>query len=335
MAGMFAKSADLKEYWRLLSRAEDGISEVPATHWSAEDFFNENPKTPDHVYCKRGGFLPGISFDPAEFGIPPSSLEATDTSQLLGLVAAKLALKDAGYDDTRPFDRDRASVIIGVTGTQELVIPLGARLGHPLWRKALDAEGVDTQTADAVIARIADGYVPWQENSFPGLLGNVVAGRICNRLDFGGTNCVVDAACASSMSAINLAILELEAGRSDMVISGGIDTLNDIFMHMCFAKTQILSPTGDAKPFSSEADGTVLGEGIGLLVLKRLEDAERDKDRIYAVIKALRSSSDGKSQSIYAPRPEGQEKALRRAYQAAQVDPATVGLVEAMVPAPA
>jgi len=329
MAGMFAKSADLKEYWRLLSRAEDGISEVPATHWSAEDFFNENPKTPDHVYCKRGGFLPGISFDPAEFGIPPSSLEATDTSQLLGLVAAKLALKDAGYDDTRPFDRDRASVIIGVTGTQELVIPLGARLGHPLWRKALDAEGVDTQTADAVIARIADGYVPWQENSFPGLLGNVVAGRICNRLDFGGTNCVVDAACASSMSAINLAILELEAGRSDMVISGGIDTLNDIFMHMCFAKTQILSPTGDAKPFSSEADGTVLGEGIGLLVLKRLEDAERDKDRIYAVIKALRSSSDGKSQSIYAPRPEGQEKALRRAYQAAQVDPATVGLVEA------
>jgi len=329
MAGMFAKSADLKEYWRLLSRAEDGITEVPATHWSAEDFFNADPKTPDHVYCKRGGFLPGISFDPAEFGIPPSSLEATDTSQLLGLVAAKMALKDAGYDDTRPFDRDRASVIIGVTGTQELVIPLGARLGHPLWRKALDAEGVDTQTTEAVIARIADGYVPWQENSFPGLLGNVVAGRICNRLDFGGTNCVVDAACASSMSAINLAILELEAGRSDMVITGGIDTLNDIFMHMCFAKTQILSPTGDAKPFSSQADGTVLGEGIGLLVLKRLEDAEKDQDRIYAVIKALRSSSDGKSQSIYAPRPEGQEKALRRAYQAAQVDPATVGMVEA------
>jgi len=329
MAGMFAKSADLKEYWRLLSRAEDGISDVPATHWSAEDFFNEDPKTPDHVYCKRGGFLPGISFDPAEFGIPPSSLEATDTSQLLGLVAAKMALKDAGYDDTRPFDRDRASVIIGVTGTQELVIPLGARLGHPLWRKALNAEGVDAQTTEAVIARIADGYVPWQENSFPGLLGNVVAGRICNRLDFGGTNCVVDAACASSMSAINLAILELEAGRSDMVITGGIDTLNDIFMHMCFAKTQILSATGDIKPFSSKADGTVLGEGVGLLVLKRLEDAEKDKDRIYAVIKALRSSSDGKSQSIYAPRSEGQEKALRRAYQAAQVDPGTVGLVEA------
>ncbi|MCP3951769.1 MAG: SDR family NAD(P)-dependent oxidoreductase [Desulfobacterales bacterium] len=329
MAGMFAKSSDLKEYWRLLSRAEDGITEVPPTHWSTEDFFNDDPKKPDHVYCKRGGFLPDISFDPAEFGIPPSSLEATDTSQLLGLVAAKEALKDAGYDAGKQFDRDRASVIIGVTGTQELVIPLGARLGHPIWRKALDAEGVDPQISEAVISRISDGYVPWQENSFPGLLGNVVAGRICNRLDFGGTNCVVDAACASSMSAINLSILELEARRSDMVITGGIDTLNDIFMHMCFAKTQILSPTGDAKPFSSQADGTVLGEGVGLIVLKRLADAERDQDRIYAVIKALRSSSDGKSQSIYAPRAEGQEKALRRAYRAAGVDPATIGLVEA------
>ncbi len=329
MAGMFAKSSDLKEYWRLLSRAEDGITEVPPTHWSTEDFFNDDPNKPDHVYCKRGGFLPGISFDPTEFGIPPSSLEATDTSQLLGLVAARRALHDAGYDSGKQFDRDRASVIIGVTGTQELVIPLGARLGHPIWRKALVAEGVDPRTTEAVISRISDGYVPWQENSFPGLLGNVVAGRICSRLDFGGTNCVVDAACASSMSAINLAILELEAGRSDMVITGGIDTLNDIFMHMCFAKTQILSPSGDAKPFSSQADGTVLGEGVGLVVLKRLADAERDQDRIYAVIKALRSSSDGKSQSIYAPRVEGQEKALKRAYRAAAVDPATIGLLEA------
>ncbi len=329
MAGMFAKSEDLKAYWRLLSRAEDGIDEVPPTHWSTTDFFNEDPKKPDHVYCKRGGFLPNISFDPVEFGIPPASLEATDTSQLLGLVAAKRALRDAGYHEQKDFDRNRASVIIGVTGTQELVIPLGARLGHPIWRKALEAEGVDAQTTTAVVRRISEGYVPWQENSFPGLLGNVVAGRICNRLDFGGTNCVVDAACASSMSAINLAILELEAGRSDMVITGGIDALNDIFMHMCFAKTQILSPTGDAKPFSKTADGTVLGEGVGLIVLKRLADAEKDNDRIYAVIKALRSSSDGKSQSIYAPRAEGQEKALRRAYRAAAVDPATVELVEA------
>ena len=176
---------------------------------------------------------------------------------------------------------------------------------------------------------IAESYVPWQENSFPGLLGNVVAGRISNRLDLSGTNCVVDAACASSFAAVHVALLELVSGRSDVVITGGVDTLNDIFMHMCFAKTQILSPTGDARPFSKDADGTVLGEGIGMLVMKRLADAERDGNRVYAVIRGIGASSDGRSQSIYAPSIEGQERALEAAYADAGVDPGTVELVEA------
>ena len=180
-----------------------------------------------------------------------------------------------------------------------------------------------------MVQRISEAYVPWHEGSFPGLLGNVVAGRISNRLDLGGTNCVVDAACASSLAAVNLAMLELASGRSDMVITGGADAINDIFMHMCFSRTQVLSFTGDARPFSRDADGTVLGEGIGMVVLKRLADAQRDGDRVYAVIKAIGSSSDGKSQSIYAPRKEGQVKALGRAYAGAGVDPASVGLVEA------
>jgi len=161
------------------------------------------------------------------------------------------------------------------------------------------------------------------------LLGNVVAGRICNRLDLRGTNCVVDAACASSLSAVHLSMLELQSGRSDMVVTGGVDTLNDIFMHMCFSKTHTLSATGDARPFSKDADGTVLGEGIGILVLKRLNKAERDGNRIYAVIKGLGSSSDGKSQSIYSPRSEGQARALRAAYNNAGINPASVQLIEA------
>jgi len=325
----FPKSSGLKDYWRLIFHGEDAISEVPSTHWSPEDYFDDDAKRPDHTYCKRGGFLAPIMFDPTEFGIPPNTLEATDTSQLLSLLAAKLALKDAGYDNGKPFDRDRTSVILGVTGTQELVIPLSSRLGFPKWRRALEAAGVSADVTENVMTRISRSYVPWQENSFPGLLGNVVAGRICNRLDLGGTNCVVDAACASSMSAIHLALLELYAGRSDMVITGGVDTLNDIFMHMCFSKTHILSPTGDARPFSKDADGTVIGEGIGLLIFKRLEDAEKDGDRIYAVIRGIGSSSDGKSQSIYAPRAEGQAKALQMAYQKAGVDPLTIGLLEA------
>ncbi len=329
MGCFFPKSSGLKEYWRLLFHGEDAISDIPETHWLTKDYYDEDPKKPDHIYCTRGGFLNPVSFDPTEFGIPPSSLEATDTSQLLGLVAAKAALKDSGYEDGKPFNRDRTSVILGVTGTQELVIPLGARLGHPVWRKALESSGIAPEKTREIIQKISDSYVSWQENSFPGLLGNVVAGRICNRLDLGGTNCVVDAACASSLSAVHLAIMELWSGRSDMVITGGVDTLNDIFMHMCFSKTFVLSSTGDVRPFSKDADGTVLGEGIGIFVLKRLEDAENDGDKIYAVIKALGSSSDGKSQSIYAPRASGQAKALQMAYNHAGIDAATVELVEA------
>ncbi len=329
MGCFFPKASGLHEYWRLIFKGEDGITDIPETHWSPDDYFDKDPKKSDHIYCKRGGFLSAVPFDPTEFGMPPSSLEATDTSQILGLLAAKMALENAGYGQNADFSHSRTSVILGATGTQELTIPLAARLGHPIWRKALHNSGIEPDKAEEVIKKISDSYVSWQENSFPGLLGNVIAGRICNRLDIGGTNCVVDAACASSMGAIYLALLELSSGRSDMVVTGGLDTLNDIFMHMCFARTFILSPTGDSRPFSKNADGTVLGEGIGLLVLKRLEDAERDGNRIYAVIKGIGSSSDGKSQSIYAPKPEGQLESLRIAYESSDTDPASVELVEA------
>ncbi|MDJ0989732.1 MAG: beta-ketoacyl synthase N-terminal-like domain-containing protein, partial [Desulfobacterales bacterium] len=325
----FPRATGADAYWHLLYHGKDAITDVPATHWSPADYFDADPDRKDHVYCRRGGFLSPVTFDPTEFGIPPSNLESTDSSQLIGLMAAKTALESAGYGNGADFDRDRTSVILGVTGTQELVIPLSSRLSWPKWKKALANAQVDPDKARQVMESLADEYVEWQENSFPGLLGNVVAGRICNRLDLNGTNCVVDAACASSMSAINLALLELYTGRSKMVVTGGVDTLNDIFMHMCFARTQILSPTGDARPFSRDADGTVLGEGVGILILKRLEDAQNDGDRVLAVIRGIGSSSDGKSQSIYAPRAEGQLKALHRAYAAAGVDPRSVDLIEA------
>jgi len=329
MGCMFPKARSLTAFWRALRRGIDCITDVPATHWVPEDYFDADPTTPDMTYCRRGGFLLPVDFDPTEFGIPPNVLEATDTSQLLALVVAKAALDDAGYGEGREFNRDRASVILGVTGLQELALPLGARLGHPIWRRALAEAGVAPEVAEQVVRRISDSYVDWQENSFPGLLGNVVAGRIANRLNLRGTNCVVDAACASSLSAIHLAAMELATGRCDMALAGGVDTLNDIFMYLCFSKTPALSPTGDARPFSESADGTVLGEGIGIVVLKRLADAERDGDRVYALIRAIGTSSDGRSQSIYAPDAAGQARCLRHAYALAGVSPASVGLIEA------
>ncbi|UFS70031.1 SDR family oxidoreductase [Geomonas sp. RF6] len=326
---LFPQAESKEAYWANITDGVDAISEIPQTHWQLKDYFSKDQKSPDRTYGHRGGFLSPVDFNPMEFNIPPNVLEAIDSSQLLGLVAAGQALKDAGYGPERSYDKSRASVILGVTGTLELVIPLGARLGHPIWRSALKDAGVSDAVAEDVVQRISESYVPWQENSFPGLLGNVVAGRVSKHFDLGGTNCVVDAACASSFSALHLAGMELASGKADIVVTGGIDTFNDIFMYMCFSKTPALSPSGDAKPFDSSADGTTLGEGLGIVVLKRLEDAERDGDRIYAVIRGVGSSSDGKGDAIYAPSAAGQKKALLDAYERAGVTPDTIGLIEA------
>lgn len=326
---LFPRAEGPEAYWANILGQVDAITEVPETHWRPSDYVSADPKTPDRTYTARGAFLSPIDFNPLEFGISPKDIEATDTTQLLGLVVAKQALQDAGYWPESTFNRERVSVILGVTGTLELVIPLGARLGHPIWRRALREAGVEHSVAEDVVKRISDSYVGWQENSFPGLLGNVVAGRIANRLNLGGTNCVVDAACASSLSALHLAALELSSGKSDIAITGGLDAFNDIFMFMCFSKTPALSPSGEAKPFDAHADGTILGEGLGVLVIKRLADAERDGDRIYAVIRGMGSSSDGRGNAIYAPCVAGQALALRDAYRRAGVTPDTIELVEA------
>ena len=329
MSALFPQAGSLKSFWNVLRLGTDTISDIPATHWNPDDYFDANQKAPDMTYCRRGGFLDPYPFDPTEFSMPPTALEATDTSQLLGLVAAKAALEDAGYGADREFNRAQTSIILGVTGTLELVVPLGARLGHPYWRKALQESGLGPELVEEVMTRISADYVPWQENSFPGLLGNVVAGRIANRLDLHGTNCVVDAACASTLSAAHLAFMELQTGHADMVITGGADTFNDIFMYMCFSKTPALSASGKIRPFDAESDGTLIGEGIGMIVFKRLADAERDNDRIYAVIRGVGTASDGKGGAVYAPLSHGQARALRRAYHNADVSPRTVELVEA------
>jgi acyl transferase domain-containing protein len=327
---IFPEADGLDAYWHNIRNGVDAITDIPDTHWSPESYFDADPKAPDMTYASRGGFIPEVDFSPLDFGIAPNALEATDTAQLLGLYTASRALKDAGYGpDGREFDRDRVSVVLGVTGTLELTVSLGARLGHPFWRRALAESGVTGELAEEVVRRIADSYVEWQEASFPGLLGNVVAGRIANRLNLGGTNCVVDAACASSLSALHLAAMELAEGRCDMAITGGVDTLNDIFMYMCFSKTPALSATGNARPFDHEGDGTILGEGVGMLILKRLDDAVRDGDNIYAEVRGVGTASDGKGNAIYAPSSSGQAKALRRAYQRAGMSPDTVELVEA------
>ncbi len=331
MACLFPGSANLSDYWRNILLANVCTGPVPDDHsWSLEDMYSPDKKARDKTYAKTGGFLDKVPFDPMQFGLTPNALDATDTSQLLSLIVAREALKDAGVDpDSDNWARDRTACIMGVTGTQEMAISQGSRLHGPTWKKSMLRMGLDPKLADAIVDDIKSHFPEWQEQTFPGLLGNVVAGRITNRLDLGGTNCVIDAACASSTAAMRMAIDDLLGGRSDMALTGGADTINDIFMYMCFSKTPAMSEAGQARPFAAAADGTLIAEGISMMCLKRLEDAERDGDRIYATIEGMGSSSDGRAKSIYAPHAPGQVKAMERAYDDAGFGPETVDLVEA------
>ncbi|MEH2257341.1 beta-ketoacyl synthase N-terminal-like domain-containing protein [Nostoc sp.] len=330
MASLLPQARNLRKYWQNIVNKIDCITDVPSSHWSVEDYYDPNPRTTeDKTYCKRGGFLPEVDFNPMEFGIPPSILEVTDVSQLLSLVVAKEAMEDAGYGEKREFNREMVGVILGVAMAKQLGMPLSARLEYPIWEKALKSSGLSDEDTQKIVDKIKSAYVKWDENAFPGMLANVVAGRIANRLNFGGMNCVVDAACASSFGALKMAISELVEHRSDMMLTGGVDTDNTIMAYISFSKTPAVSPSENVKPFDAKSDGMMLGEGIGMIVIKRLEDAERDNDKIYAVIKGIGTSSDGRYKSIYAPRKEGQVKALERAYEDAGFSPATVGLMEA------
>ncbi|MEN0061781.1 MAG: SDR family NAD(P)-dependent oxidoreductase [Myxococcota bacterium] len=329
VSAIFPGSVDATGFWHDIFTGKDLLGDVPDSHWLIEDYYDPDPSAPDKTYGKRGGFLSDIEFDPLEWGVPPSIVPATDTTQLLALITAKKVLEDACGDGLADLDKDKVSCILGVTGAQELMLTMANRLQRPVWVKALRELGYDEEEVQIAADKIAGEYVPWQESTFPGLLGNVVAGRIANRLDIGGTNCVTDAACASSFSAVSMGANELWLGQSDLVITGGADTMNDISMYMCFSKTPALSKTGECAPFSDRADGTLLGEGLGMVALKRLPDAVRDGDKIYAVIKGIGSSSDGRSKSVYAPVSNGQAKAIRRAYAQAGYDADTVELVEA------
>ncbi|MBA2654032.1 MAG: hypothetical protein H0U71_03065 [Gammaproteobacteria bacterium] len=326
---LFPSSKNAEEFWKNILQKKDLITEVPPNYWLLKDYYDPDPKATDKTYCKRGGFLGPSTFDPLEFGIPPSILAATDSTQLLALLVTKQALNSATGGDYRHLDLSRAGVILGITCGQQLAFEMSNRLSKPVWEKALGQHGIEKEMAKKICDTATSTYLPWQESTFPGLLSNVVAGRIANRFNFGGTNCVIDAACASSLSSVAAAFNELNLGEINLAVSGGADTLNDPFTYLCFSKTPALSISGDCRPFSDKADGTLLGEGIGLFVLKRLEDAEHDGDSIYAVIRGIGSSSDGRHTSIYAPVAEGQSRAILRAYEMADFTADSVELVEA------
>jgi polyketide-type polyunsaturated fatty acid synthase PfaA len=326
---LFPMARDYREYWQNIVDGADCTSEVPESRWRQEDYYDPDGTTPDKTYSRRGGFIPDVDFSPVEFGIPPNQLDVTSTVQTLSLGVARDLLIDAGATGSSWYDPARTGVVLGVTGPVPLMHPLAARLSTPVLKEVVRAAGLTESDADQIADRFVRAFAPWEENSFPGLLANVVAGRIANRLDLGGMNSTVDAACAASLSAVRMAIAELTDRRADTMIVGGADTENSIFGYMCFSAVGALSRSDRISPLSDQADGTLVGEGIGMVALRRLADAERDGNRIYAVIRGIGSSSDGRAKSIYAPRAEGQRSALRRAYEDADCAPDSVELFEA------
>jgi acyl transferase domain-containing protein/NAD(P)H-dependent flavin oxidoreductase YrpB (nitropropane dioxygenase family)/NAD(P)-dependent dehydrogenase (short-subunit alcohol dehydrogenase family) len=327
MAAHFPKAQGLRAYWQNIVQGIDAIREVSDDRWVADQLFDPQRGTADKVYSKWGGFLDDIAFDPRRYGIAPATLRSIEPAQLLTLEAARQALEDAGFG-RRPFARERTSCIMAVGGMNDLGTIYNFRTLLPLYLAKV--ESLPEETRRRIVDTLFERELPkWTEDSFPGILGNVVAGRIANRLDLGGSNFTVDAACASSLAALEIGFRQLRDGQADVALVGGVDCTNSPIGFMCFAQTHALSPRGRSRPFDSEADGIAISEGVGVVVLKRLSDAERDGDRIYALVNGVGSASDGRHRSLTAPHPPGQVLALRRAYEDAGVDPGMVTLVEA------
>ncbi|MCS4301195.1 type I polyketide synthase [Chryseobacterium sp. BIGb0232] len=315
MECIFPGAKNLDEFWRNIILGKDSVTEVPDERWNKDLYYKPDSDESDVSHSKWGGFIPKIDFDPLTFGIPPQSLAAIEPTQLLTLLVAKRAMEDAGYGE-KHINRENISVIIGAEGGNDLANSYSFR-------------GFYKQVFGELHEEVKEAFPHTTEDSFPGILANVIAGRITNRLDLGGRNFTVDAACASSLAALDLACQELALGKSDMVLAGGADLHNGINDYLMFSSTHALSRKGRCATFDSEADGIALGEGIAILVLKRYEDAINDGDRIYSVIKGVGGSSDGKALGLTAPRKIGQVRALERAYTQAGISAASVGLVEA------
>jgi acyl transferase domain-containing protein len=326
LAGLFPKAGDVRRFWQNILNRVDAIQEVPPERWREADYFDEDRFAPDKSYSKWGGFLDPIRFDPMKWKIPPASLMSIDPVQLLSLEVADRAFIDAGYHE-RPFPKERTGVIFACAGMNDVGSDYAFRTMISDYLPKMD--GIPPEVRQSIIEQTHQLTPEWTEDSFPGILTNVIAGRIANRFDLGGPNFTVDAACAASLAALYSAIAQLRLGTVDMMLVGAADAANNAFSYMCFAKTHALSPRGRSRPFDDSADGISLGEGVAAVLIKRLDDALRDGDKIYAVIRGMGSSSDGRNRSMTAPHPGGQILALRRAYEDAGVPCASISLVEA------
>jgi acyl transferase domain-containing protein/phosphopantetheinyl transferase len=332
MACRFPGARDLVAFWENILAGRAAIGDVPPERWDPADFLEIAPGAYHRVVSSRGGFLAEpITFDPAAHGIMPLTVEGGEPEAYLVLDAARAAMADAGLEGGFP-DGRRVEVVIGRGNyfnrgnltrlqhgriiAQTLAI---LRAVHPEW---------DEGELKAIRAELKQSLPPFGSATVPGQLTNATAGLVANRLNLGGASLVVDAASASALVALDLGARAVAERRADWAVVGAVYLEADIDFRMVFSQLGALSCSGRIQPFSRDADGTLPGEGVGVVILRRLADAERAGDRVYAVLKGVGLASDGRGHGLAAPSARGHARALRRAYRRAGIDPATVGLIE-------
>ncbi|MGP8283785.1 MAG: SDR family NAD(P)-dependent oxidoreductase [Desulfomonilaceae bacterium] len=325
-----------EKFWRQIVEKRSGIMPTPDERWGSVDlYYDSDPRVPDKTYSKIGGFICDFNFDPLKYRIPPTVAQKMDRTQKMAIACVADALADAGLSP-EALKGQRVGTVIGNSMGGEITDLYAERVGLPRtllrMREAMASVNVDSSISEKIIedfrGRFLAGLPEITEDSLPGELANVISGRIANVFNLEGPNFTVDAACASSMAAIMNAVSGLRSRTMDCAIAGGVDTSMQPSIFVKFCKVGALSPDG-SRPFDVSANGFVMGEGAGVMVMKRLSDALSSGDRIYALILDVGSSSDGRGKGITAPNAAGQERAIRACLENSGVDPATIGLIEA------
>ncbi|QLY30523.1 SDR family NAD(P)-dependent oxidoreductase [Nocardia huaxiensis] len=289
-----------ESFWDFIINKGDGVVDIPADRWDYRRYYDPDRRTPGRMYTKRGAFMTGDpwAFDPDFFGISPREAAAMDPQQRLVLEVAWEALDDAGMAGR-------------VTGA-----PIGVYVG--------------AFTLDQLAVSNTNAALPYVDmHTAVGASYTMLSNRIAFALNMVGPAMTVDTACSSSLVALHLACQALEAGDCTVALAGGVTMLMqpEPFVSMC--KGGFLAADGRSKPFDASADGYGRGEGSGMVVLKKLEDAERDGDRVYAVIKATGSNQDGRTSAITVPNADLQEALAKSVTERAGIAPHQVTYVEA------
>jgi 8-amino-7-oxononanoate synthase len=323
----FPHAPNVNALWDLVRGGKVAFEEISDRRWKHSTFYSSDVRAVDKTYATRGAFIERLDeFAALHYGIAPRRLQVTDPQHRLLVETVRDALQDAGYD-SRPFDRANTGVFIGASVSEYKDI-LTARLRAESMVDGSYGDSLSPAEAQTVRSTVAD-VASVRTFTIAGSLLNMMAATVSQVFDLSGPSFTLDAACSSALVAIHEAVVHLRAQQCHVALAGGayLNLTPDNLIG--FSRLQAISPSGECRPFDARADGFVMGEGIGVVVLKRLADARRDGDRIYALIRGTGCNNDGQGEGPMTPRPEGQVDAMQRAHRdAGDFAVETIGFVE-------